>query len=273
MAGLNCKEIISLLKGDFGALWHCQPRGKTLEIITPYLYPDDSFVSLFVTTRGKRLIVSDGGQASDFLQSAKDDEPFLSAVISRARLAHNVEQFTQGNKRFFFKETLEPKLMSSIAFDLANFLVASSSAASLAMTEDESLDKNSFRVRADKFIKPQIPKGRMVKFNQKISEVKEATFSAVISGPSKLWIVIYLTGSNLKYFQLSVSNAIFNVESANNSKIHSHIRGIYPLLNDGAIGYQPTHLQQRLGKLREVTGSPIIQWKNKEELTKYLMAA
>jgi hypothetical protein len=146
-------------------------------------------------------------------------------------------------------------------------------AASLAMTEDESLDKNSFRVLADKFIKPQVRRGRTVKFNQKIPEVKEATFSAVISGPSKLWIVIYLTGSNLKYFQLSVSNAIFNVESANNSRIHSHIRGIYPLLNDAAIGYQPTHLQQRLTKLREVTGSPIIQWKNKEELTKFLMAA
>jgi hypothetical protein len=31
--------------------------------------------------------------------------------------------------------------------------------------------------------------------------VKEATFSAVIVSNARLWLVIYLTGSNLKYFQ------------------------------------------------------------------------
>lgn len=273
MSDHNCKSLTAVLKSDFGALWNCQQRGNSLEIITPYLYPDDSFVSVFVTTRGDRLIVSDGGHATDFFQGAKDDEPFFNSVISRARISHRVSEFKQGGKTFYFKDTKEKKLISSIAFDLCNFLVASSNAAALAMSEDDSIDKNSFRQMADKFIKPQITRGRTVKFNQKIPEVKEATFSAVITSNSALWIIIYLTGSNLKYFQLSVANAIFNVESANKSIIQPQIRSIYPLLNDDAVGYQPQHLQQRLSRLTGVTKTPIIPWKKRDELARHLLNA
>lgn len=273
MTDLNCKDFLGMLKGDFGALWHCKQLGKTIEITTPYLYPDNSFVSIFITKRSNRFIVSDSGHASEFFQSAKDDEPFFASLISKARVVHNVSEYKQGERTFYFKETKDIKLISSLAFDVASFLVASSNAAELALAEEDSADKNSFRARADKYIRPQITRGRIIKFNQKIPEVKEATFSAVITAPSKLWIVIYLTGSNLKYFQLSVANAIFNVESANHSTIRPHIRGIYSLLNDEAIGYQPNHLNQRLGRLSTVTKSQIIPWRQKEELTKHLMAA
>lgn len=273
MTDLNCKDFLGMLKGDFSALWHCKQLGKTIEITTPYLYPDNSFVSIFITKRSNRFIVSDAGHVSEFFKSAKDDEPFFASLIAKSRAVHDIKDFKQGERTFYFKETKDIKLVSSIAFDMANFLVASSNAAELALAEEDSGDKNSFRARADKYIKPQITKGRSVKFNQKIEEVQEATFSAVIKAPSKMWIVIYLTGSNLKYFQLSVSNAIFNVESANNSTIRPHIRGIYSLLNDDAVGYQPNHLNHRLGKLSAVTKSAVIPWRRKEELTKHLMAA
>jgi hypothetical protein len=273
MTDINCKNFLGMLKGDFGALWHCKQLGNTIEITTPYLYPDNSFVSIFITKRSNRFVVSDAGHASEFFKSAKDDEPFFASLIAKARLVHNVSEYKQGDRTFYLKETKDIKLVSSIAFDVASFLVASSNAAELAIAEDDSGDKNSFRARADKYIKPQITRGRTVKFNQKIPEIKEATFSAVITEASKLLIVIYLTGSNLKYFQLSVANAIFNVESANHSSIHGHIKGIYPLVDDDALGYQPRHLNQRLGKLTAVAKSKVILWRQKEELTKQLMAA
>lgn len=257
-----------MLKGDFGALWYCNQRGKSLEIVTPYIYPDNSFVSLFVKKSGNRFIVSDAGQVSEFFQSAKDDEPFFASLIAKSRLAHNVSEFKQGEKVYYYTDTKDPKLISSIAFDLANFLVASSSAAYLATAEEDAQDKNSFRARADKFIKHQITRrsGKTVSFNKKIEEVKEATWSAVVTSASGLWIVIYLTGSNLKYFQLSVSNAIVNVEFLAKSSIYNNVRSVVPLLNDEATGYQPNQLTQRLGRLSTLTKSQVVPWRRKEEI-------
>jgi hypothetical protein len=275
MTDLNCKDVTGMLKGDFGALWHCTQRGKSLEIITPYIYPDSSFVSVFITKRGNRFIVSDGAQVSEFFQSAKGDEPFFASLIARSRVTHGVSEFQQGGRTFFYKETKDHKLISSIAFDVVNFLVGASNAAYLATAEEDSQDKNSFRMRADTFIKHQITKrsGKTVSFNKKMPEVKEATFSAVVTGAgSKLWLVIYLTGSNLKYFQLSVSNAIVNVEFLKQSTIYkgNHVRSVIPFINDEAIGYQPSQLTQRLGRLSDLTGNHSIPWKRKEEIIQAL---
>ena len=274
MTDLNCSTLVRAIKGDFGALWNCRERGATLEITTPYVYPDNSFVTIFVTKRGRRFIVSDAGQASELFQPVKDDEPFFASLISRARATHRVSEFKQGNRTFYYKDTEKLGLISSLAFDVANFLVSSTSAAALAAAEEDSIDKNSFRVRADTFIKHHVPRssGKSVHFNQKLPEVKEATFNAVITGRSYLWLVIYLTGSNLKYFQLTVSNAIVNVEFLHKSSIKDRVRSVIPLLDDDADGYQPNRLTQRLGALEELTKIQAIPWGRKEEIIRLVAA-
>ena len=272
MNALNYNEIVGMIKSDFGSLWHCSNLGKTMEIVTPYLYPDNSFVSIFITKRSDRVIVSDGGHLTEFFETASDDEAFLTAVLSKFREHHGVSEFPQKGKTFYFKQTKDIKLIPSIAFDLCNFVIAASTAATLSITEDESLDRSSFRTRADKFIKVQIPKGTgtTITLNRSLPEVKEATFSAVISRSNKLWIVIYLTGSNLKYFQLSVSNAIVNTQFARQSSLKSHIVATVPLINNEAVGYQPTKLSHRFEMLKDVAKTPPILWSHKEELNSIL---
>jgi hypothetical protein len=272
MTDLNCLNVMGMLKGDFGALWRCRQVGKSLEITTSYLYPDNTFVVLYATKRQKRFIVADGGQASDFFHCAKDDEPFFASLIGRAKLGHDVLEHSSGTRRFYYKQTTDFKLISSIAFDLANFLVAATNAAILSTAEDDAMDKNSFKMRADKFIKPLIKRGRTVKFSGKLEEVKEATFSAVIKSSSKLWLVIYLTGSNAKYFQLSTSNAIVNVELLKASSINRQVERVIPFLNDEAMGYQPNQLTQRLARLSELTKNEAIPWRRKDEIISKLAA-
>ena len=276
MTDLKCKDLVPAIKADFGSLWHCEPRGKSLEIVTPYLYPDNSFISVFVTTRGKRIIVSDGGQLCEFVEGAKDDEAFLSAILARSAAHHGISEVTQAKRKFHFKAVDKLKLVSSAVFDLCNFLVATSSAATLSLTEDETMDRNSFRAKADKFIRIQIPKnkGLTVSFNKRLEEAKEATFSAVIARASSVSLVIYLTGCNLRYFQLSVSQAIINVQMARSSSLNKHINSIIPVLNDEAVGYLPNKLTERLAILKEATASSIIPWKRgQSDLIQALEAA
>jgi hypothetical protein len=272
MTDLNCVNVMGMLKGDFGSLWKCRQAGNSLEITTSYLYPDNTFVVLYVTKRQKRFIVSDGGQASEFFQCAKDDEPFFASLIGRAKLRHDVLEHSKGTRRFYYKQATDFKLIGSMAFDMANFLVAATNAAVLSTAEDDAMDKNSFKMRADKFIKPLIKRDRTVKFSDKLEEVKEATFSAVIKSKTQLWLVLYLTGSNAKYFQLSASNAIVNVELLKSSSIIHQVKQVIPFLDDEATGYQPNKLTQRLARLAELTKNQVISWRHKDEIITKLAA-
>jgi len=149
MNDMNCKKIIEVLKSDFGSLWHCFNRGESLEFVTPFLYPDKKFVSIFITTRGKRIIVSDGGQLSEFIKAATDDEAFQTAILGKFKDSYGVEKFPQKQRgEFYFKECADPKLISSVVFDLGNFISSASSAAVLAVTEEEALERKSFRTKA-----------------------------------------------------------------------------------------------------------------------------
>ena len=45
----------------FGALWNCRPRGNSLEIATPVPTSTEKYVTVFLTERNGKWIVSDGG--------------------------------------------------------------------------------------------------------------------------------------------------------------------------------------------------------------------
>ncbi len=266
MSELNCETVIGAIQRDYGALWHCVRRGNTLEIVTPYLYPDKGFVSAFVTERGKKIVVSDGGGLTDFVRTAGDDEAFESAVLTRFTGSYGVRAVVQAGRQFYFKECDAVGLVPSAIFDLCNFVVAVSSAAIMTLTEEETAERESFRSKADQFIKLRVQPDRTVQFNQSLPEVPEATFSAVIGNSSRLWLVFYLTGSNLNYFTRSVSNAIINVEFARESKLKNHIAATVPLINNQAVGYQPAKLQHRFERLKQVAQCDAISWTDRESI-------
>ncbi len=274
MTDIECKDIIGLLRSDFGSLWSCIKRGNTLEIITPYVYPNKEFVSVFITVRREKIIVSDGGALSDFIEASIDDVAFAEAAMSKFSDNWDIDKHVQGSKSeriFYFKACEKLNLVTSAIFDVCNFISSVASASELAITEEESQERESFRAQADKVIKLAAPKGIPVSYNRKFPEIPEASFSAVATGTSKLWLIIYVTGSSLKYFQLSLSNAIINFEFAQESPLKNQIAKKITLLNNQAIGYQPLQLQHRREKLENVTPD-VLSWTERDKL-KDLLAA
>ena len=272
MNEIGCSDVMGAIQSDYGALWHCTTRGNTLEIVTPYLYPDRSFVSVFVTARGEKVVVSDGGGLVELVRDRSGDPKADGAEFGSWGETYGVQCCKHGDRVLYFRECGSLGLVSSAVFDVCNFVVAASNSACGAAGAMESIESETFTSRADGFIRGRLPSGRDVEFNKTLREVPEARFGAVVTSNSRLWLVVYLTGSNLNYFTRSVSNAIVNLELVRASSLGERIAATVPLVNDGASGYQPAKLQQRFGRLREVAQTEAVLWTNKELIDAQLAA-
>src|SRR5437870_9715243 len=171
---LDC-QITDSLQRDFSALWKCQQRGNSLEITTPYLLPDSTLLSLFLTQRENRFIVCDGGGVFEVIE---DYCPFPrpKAIAELQGYAHKfgLKQGHSEGKPLFFKDCDDIRLVSSLAFDVATFATMATSAMVASAEEIETEDR--FKVKADAFLKTVKPDLR-VETRQRISEVPGFTFS------------------------------------------------------------------------------------------------
>lgn len=264
MNPIGCKDVMGIIQADYGALWHCFQRGNTLEVVTPYLYPNKSFVSVFITTRGEKIIVADGGHLEDFIQATNADEALHDVVLDNFLDTYKTQKHQQAEKTFYYKNCGTLKLVPSIIFDLCNFIVSVSaavtSASLLATPEEESKSSETFRRQADNYLRDMVAGSRIIVFNQNLEQAPEARFSAIISKSSRLWLVPYLTGCDLRYFTMSMSNAIVNIELARASSLNPHIAAIIPLIDTKARGYEPMKLRNRVEKLEEVSNCKAVSW-------------
>jgi hypothetical protein len=125
--------------------------GDTLEISVPYLLPDSTLLSLFLTQRGDRYIVCDGGGIMEIL-SEYCPLPLDETMISLQSIARKfgVKEGESEGAPLFFKECLDPKLISSLAFDIANFVSMATSSLVSASSDDLGVEPASrFQARAD----------------------------------------------------------------------------------------------------------------------------
>ena len=149
---LDC-QILESLQRDFNALWTCKALGDTLEITAPYLLPDSTLVSVFLTERDGRFIACDGGSVHEILDdycSLPADE-VASELASMAAKFQMKEGMASGGP-IYFKASKEAKLIPSLAFDVANFIVMSTSALVAASGEPTMPVESRFETRADDYL-------------------------------------------------------------------------------------------------------------------------
>jgi hypothetical protein len=265
---LDC-QITDSLQRDFSALWKCQQRGNSLEITTPYLLPDSTLLSLFLTERENRFIVSDGGGVFEVIE---DYCPYpagkaLSELEGYAR-KFGLKRGQSEGKPLFFKESDDIRLISSLAFDVASFATMATSALVAGSEEIETEDR--FKVKADAFLKEIKPAELTVQTRQRIPEVSGFTFSAVITAPARVWLVSYVTGSNITYFRRSLVDTMVSFQHAWQSPIGNNIGNTIPLLNDEAPGYRPSELGWQLNGLAEASRHAVVRWTEHEQIRELL---
>lgn len=265
---IRCSDIIDAIRADFGALWSCSMAGNTLEISTPYLLPNDDALTVYVTTRGDRIIVSDGGFVSEFLaenSSLAGDK--LDACKDHFASRHEIKshQNSSDGLIYYFKEANSLHLVSSLIFDVGNFVTALTNAAIPQAEMEELRDQKRFNGQADSYIKTLLPTIGVRKFRKKIGELPSVRFGAVVSSDSHLWLVSYVSGSTQSAFVHNISMAYMNFTLTRKNPI-CEASTLIALVNDTAEGYRPMKQGAHLDELHSVTGLEPIPWTQRSRL-------
>lgn len=116
----NAEQLFSDIKSDFNSLWNSKLRGETLEIITPFSTLAGNLISVFLTQREDRFIVTDGQRLYRYIleHGIKKNNPF----IEETALHYGIKTSKETN--YFFKSTNNFKLLSSYVYDLIFFYIA-----------------------------------------------------------------------------------------------------------------------------------------------------
>ena len=75
------EDIFNIIIHAFNALWNIKHYKNTIEIITPSFTTNDCFISVFITERNGRFIITDGGWISENYYNNSfdnDDEYYLT---------------------------------------------------------------------------------------------------------------------------------------------------------------------------------------------------
>lgn len=273
MTKIDC-QITKLIQSDFGALWRCQQRGNTVEISTPYMLPDSSLFSVFVTCRNGKYIVCDGGSVWEIVSEhcpLPDTE--IKASLDGFSKKFEISECMGGDgQKLFFKSCDKTALIGSLVFDMASFVTTATSVLVAASFDEPDVEPDErFQGKADSFIKSLIPSDSRLKFkaHQQIKEVSGVKFSAVIKSASKIWVVSYVTGSHLTYFRKSIGETKMNFEHVWDSSLKGHVKTI-PLLNTEAAGFQPTKLKWQLEMLKKSSGDCLVKWSDRDSIATLL---
>lgn len=242
--------------------------GETLEISTPYLFPDSTLVSVFLTQRGERFIVCEGGGLIDLLEEycALPEDEIKSSLHSMAR-KFGMKQGEMDAKVLFFKDCTDQKLISSLIFDVANFATTAANALVSASTEEPDVPpEQRFEKKAERFIRSIVSEGQEFNPRHEIPPVPGVRFSAVVYAKSHACIISYINGHDMTAFRKNTNDTLANFKKARASSWASRITATIPFLNNHAEGYDPQKLSYYIKELEDVAGQSAILWEEKEQI-------
>lgn len=113
--------ILSILRTDFSALWSAKKTGKTGEVVTPYVMPNSKLFTLFLTERDGRFIATEGGVLWEMIDDSGGPVDDMREELRNIATAHGMKTGDKDGNPIFYKDCTQPKLISSIAFDVIAF--------------------------------------------------------------------------------------------------------------------------------------------------------
>ena len=150
---MNHFDTYKRIKKEFCHLFQFKSHGNTLEVITPLVTITNKFISVFITERGNKLIVTDGGWISQEVYEHSmigDDRDIILTLIAQYKKYYHINQTSVNDSIFYFRSINDISLLVSSFFDVANFVVNVVNSCSLNYKEKKE--------KKNKINKPYKPK-------------------------------------------------------------------------------------------------------------------
>jgi hypothetical protein len=234
----NHKQTYDTIKKDFCHLFQFKSHGDTLELITPLVTLTDKFVSVFVTQRGDKLIVTDGGWIHQHIYDTTlklDDNEIVLIILNQFKEYYNIKQTIGDGNNMYFKSVTKSELLSAAVFDIANFIVGVINSYAVDYRDKkEKEDRDKFRTETNVFFKENFREN--FKSNHEVA--KGVRFNGVLTINQRLHLFEYVSGSTNHYFEQDLKSAIIDFQLIENIPIISFVKNRIAIFNDSSLGYK-----------------------------------
>ena len=210
----NAEHLFLNICSDFTSLWKYRLRGDTLEIITPFSTLTGSFISIFLTQRDNRFIITDGQRLTQCLIELEMFNKKAKIYLEETAAHYEVKKTKSDNTCFYFKSTTELKLVSAYIYDVVFFqLAALNSIYSDATFGDKDREYHLFSTRTNDMLQQKIEEcrgsGLGFTLDRRHSLIRNAGFSSVLTKErvSTIWAAMYITGSTPTNFCTTIYRA------------------------------------------------------------------
>lgn len=270
---MNLLPLYDIIKRNFCELTSYKVRGEVLEIITAFSTMNNKFVSVFIKEDKNKLIVTDNGWIDLNVYETPiydETEEITRRVILSYANTYGIKTVTdKTGVTFYFKSCDKNENISTIIFDVASFVVGAVNAFCVHYVDaKEEKERETFRKEANNFLSVKYNKN--VKFRQSLDDFKSIKFSAIITNRSELYLISYITGSSISYFDIDIRKTIVNFEIAMKSKYDMAIKERISLINNTSDGFNTVKSASLLGLLSEKTTKPAVNWTEKEKIYDYV---
>lgn len=254
------KDIFFEIKESFGALWNCRPRGNSLEIATPIPTSTSKYVTVFLTLRDGKWIVSDGGMTGNGMYDTPipEDRQTYDKIFSFFLQDFDIKTTHNANGEiYYYKSTTDRALVPNIVFDLSNFIamVVNDSLVEFREKREGKLFSSSVR----EFITGRIGADH-VEFNAPLNDMLVARFGAVVRNrKGRTSLVNLVTGSSRDYMRKSLGQSNLYYDMLAESPYSDTVDRRIVLVNDRASGYNAEEMNHYINTC-EKKGQIAIKW-------------
>lgn len=265
------KDLFESIKESYNALWHVKILGESLEIITPMVASNESFVSVFVTKRGDDYVVTDGGWISAGYYECNND--FQGAAYQRLFQYYlenyNIKQTTGHGRTFYYKKTKDRFLVVNAVFELTHFISSVVSGSKIQFLADKK--ERTFRSSVREYLSSKFEEG-CFKFGQKPLPNSTIEFSATSTFRGHLQLMNVVTGSTAGYYRDSLCRSNFYFDAAYRYADRLKINKTIALLDDSTPSvFNSVPVREIISLSKEKTGNILLPWSEKERLNKLLV--
>ncbi|OLY92466.1 hypothetical protein SAMN05444008_102421 [Cnuella takakiae] len=272
---MNLLEVFTEVKESFCSLWKAKYRGNTLEIITHYTSPDSKFISVFITERDGKYIVTDGGwlMSGEYYESSllktKEFDPLLFYYTSFYKL----RKTSNGVNDLYFSSTSEIDMVPNKVHDLAQFISQSLYTFHSLYEIDQAKDvqqREKFLGGVNNFLERIYLRkdDTKLQFGKSLGPKYESVrFNAIATeADSKIVLVKYITGVTPDYYRRSLTNATVDFDIATGSDLNSFIKNKVAIIDDQVSGFQVKKILPYVRQLEKSLDHEVSRWSNKGEI-------
>lgn len=266
------EELFNAIRASYNSLWHVKVLGESLEIVTPMVTTNDSFVSVFVTKRGDDYIVTDGGWISAGYYDFEIDNlsPAYNKLFQYYLENYKILQTIGHGRTMYYKRIRDQFLVANAVFELSNFISAVVSGSNIQF---QAVKKElQFRKTVRDYLTNDFEEGSF-EFNRGLTVDSSIKFGAISKFAGHLQLINIVTGSNSGYYRDSLCRSNVYFEAAWILKDRFSINRTVALLDDTSpVVYGSPQVRELISLSREKENNILLPWSEKGKLPELLVA-